>query len=115
MQRVSEALPQAAVLLPLFLALWALGSLWVVDRLGNVVYDAGLARLVFKGSLVLVLLPLPFIDELLSRPHFEARCQALKRADLPAPQDSPGKLARLLGTGSPLTYSGRCPGAERLV
>lgn len=61
--------------LPLVLALsalWALGSVWVVDRLGNSFYDAGLARLLFKACLVLVLLPLPLLNDLIAAPLSDA-------------------------------------------
>lgn len=109
MSHVSGSVTQVGVLLPVLLLLWMACSFWLAGELGNTFFDAGMARLVFKASLVFVLLPLPLIDELIARPGFEARCQALDvsgRHSLTAPG---GKLASLLGSQSPLSYSGGCP------
>lgn len=112
MQDISRSVAQAAPLLPVLLALWALGSIWLTDRLGNCFYDAGWARLVFKGCLVFVLLPIPLIDELISRPQFEAKCQGAVASGHLSGHAPAGQLARLLDTDLPLTYAGLCPGLD---
>lgn len=112
MPHVSWSVVQVTLVLPLVLALWTVGSVWLTDRLGNCFYDAGWARLVFKGCLVFVLLPMPLMDEIISRPQFEATCQG-SVASGPDSRPAPaGQLARLLGADAPFTYAGLCPGLD---
>ena len=115
MPHVSWSVAKLTFILPILLAMWTVGSVWLTDRLGNCFYDAGWSRLVFKGCLVFVLLPMPLMDEIISRPQFEAKCPG-PLASGPAAGPAPaGQLARLLGSDAPLSYAGLCPGRDHTL
>lgn len=68
--------------LPLMLSSWALVSLWAAYRLGGSWVDCGVAaeaghltRWACQALMLVVLLPLPVLDELLAQPQFEAWCR----------------------------------------
>ncbi len=72
----------ASLLLPLLLLGWALVCLWAAHRLGHwcsqrsgpVGWGHAL-RLELKALALVVLLPMPVIDELLAKPQFDALCR----------------------------------------
>ncbi len=115
MPHVSWSVAKVTFILPVLLALWTVGTVWLTDRLGNCFYDAGWARLLFKGCLVFVLMPMPLMDELISRPQFESRCRGEGAGGLASGSAPAGQLAHLLGTDSPVTYAGLCPGLDHTL
>ena len=67
----------ASLLLPLLLVGWALVSLWAAYRLGRWCSQRSgpVLRLALMVLALVVLLPLPVIDELLAKPQFDALCR----------------------------------------
>ncbi len=86
---------------------WSLACAWLAECLGNRFMVQGLGRLASKAALIVVLVPLPVIDELLHQPVFETSCSRLAEEAPAVPVR--GRLARLLGAPVPLTFSDRCP------
>lgn len=70
------------LVLPLVLFSWGVLSVWAAHRVGEWIADRGATgglatglRLEMKAVVLIVLLPLPLIDELLAKPQFDALCR----------------------------------------
>lgn len=76
-----------AALLPAVLLVWTVLSAWAAHRTGNLF--VGLPhRLLFKVAFFAVLAPVPLMDELLAKPHFDALCRqwAVVTLQVPHPE-----------------------------
>lgn len=107
-----EAWPAPAGWILAGFLIWSIGCAWVADRLADRFLPAGIGRLSCKAALVVLLMPLPVLDDLLAWPGFAAACSRIASPageGNAAPSAPAGRLGRWLQATGPLTFSERCP------